>query len=852
MSHSRPRKTIALMIPWIGAKLHSNLGQEIFGGALEATTNADVDLLCLVGRQFAELTAGQANCVYEFATCDWVDGILAGSSFLSTLSGQEAAVTYLETFGKPLVHLNLAGGVGQQSPILDEDGIQQAVTHLVQVHGCRNILYVNGPPGDPTAEKRLAYFRLAIQKQHLPYDEAKTLSVAYDGVDWLGCCRETAREILAGRQLRPGTDFDAVVAYNDDIALAIIETFLEQGIAVPATIKVIGFDNSPLSRQCAVPLTSVDPDTRGQGRHGAHLLIGQLRIDQPANLVAPAPRLSIRQSCGCHEIADSYWRYAANKGSAAISPAGVRSSPRVQILSACLSWPETKILEQKDWMALYRAFLHCMKNVGSRNFFHLLEDLLFKAITRGSDIKVWHGLVQAIRTMVLAVLPPCYLSLAEELFQQARFVVSAACEWQKDFHFEQRIKNESILQSIEQELKNTFQIEGLLGILTRGIPRLGIVSCQIVLFENPGVYSWGDKLPDHSELIFDYHEGSASQAHSRFCTNTLLPIELIQTRHPRLRIVESLVFQNKRLGYIVFDPGRQNGDTIEFLSSQIASSLEGSNLVQSIVEKSKKLQEQLDELQQAQAHIIRSEKMAVIGRIVAGVAHEMGTPLGNALTAATFLKDLSHGLTEVINLGNLTKIQLKDFLARQEAGSVLVISNLARTTELVRLFKQVAIDQTSENQKVFNLTEYYRELCLNVKTLINKKNVTINLFAANNLVIDSFPGAFYQIFINLVVNSVTHGLKELPEVNINVELSKIGNDMIRITHSDNGVGMDAEGLKRLFEPFSPPRRTDGNLGLGTFIVYNYVTQLLGGVIRAESSPNEGLRIAFDIPCRIFK
>ena len=244
--------------------------------------------------------------------------------------------------------------------------------------------------------------------------------------------------------------------------------------------------------------------------------------------------------------------------------------------------------------------------------------------------------------------------------------------------------------------------------------------------------------------------------------------------------------------------------------------------------------------------------MAVIGRIVAGVAHEMGTPLGNALTTATFLKDLSHGLTEVINLGNLTKIQLKDFLARQEAGSVLVISNLARTTELVRLFKQVAIDQTSENQKVFNLTEYYRELCLNVKTLINKKNVTINLFAPNNLVIDSFPGAFYQIFINLVVNSVTHGLKELPEVNINVELSKIGNDMIRITHSDNGVGMDAEGLKRLFEPFSPPRRTDGNLGLGTFIVYNYVTQLLGGVIRAESSPNEGLRIAFDIPCRIFK
>jgi signal transduction histidine kinase/ligand-binding sensor domain-containing protein len=257
------------------------------------------------------------------------------------------------------------------------------------------------------------------------------------------------------------------------------------------------------------------------------------------------------------------------------------------------------------------------------------------------------------------------------------------------------------------------------------------------------------------------------------------------------------------------------------------------------------LQITLDQLKETQAQLIQSEKLAALGGLVAGVAHEINTPVGISLTAASSLEEETNKMAGLYKEDKLSRADFKDYLNTANQSAKLILSNMQRTAEMVQSFKQVSADQATEEQRRFKLKSYTDDVIRSLYPRLKNRRIHIDLDIDEKLEIDSFPGAFSQIITNLVLNSLTHGFDEedegMIEIKANLEKKKLNLD-----YSDNGKGIAPAHIDKIFEPFFTTNKKSGT-GLGMHIVYNLVTQKLNGTIDCESKVNEGARFKIEIP-----
>ncbi len=252
------------------------------------------------------------------------------------------------------------------------------------------------------------------------------------------------------------------------------------------------------------------------------------------------------------------------------------------------------------------------------------------------------------------------------------------------------------------------------------------------------------------------------------------------------------------------------------------------------------------ELKQTQAQLVESEKMAALGSLVAGVAHEINTPVGIGVTAASHLYDKVKQYQKMYENESLKRTDFEELLFITSQSSSLVLSNLNRAIELISSFKQVAVDQSSGEQRKFDVEKYIREILLSLHYKLKKKKHQITVSCPENIVINSYPSAFYQIFTNLILNSVTHGFGEREKGEISIDIT-LKDSRLNIVFRDNGKGIEPENLKHIYEPFYTTRRNIGGSGLGLHIVYNLVTQTLKGRIKCKSKLESGTRFFIDFP-----
>lgn len=266
------------------------------------------------------------------------------------------------------------------------------------------------------------------------------------------------------------------------------------------------------------------------------------------------------------------------------------------------------------------------------------------------------------------------------------------------------------------------------------------------------------------------------------------------------------------------------------------------------VEANKSLHESLENLKHTQHQLVQSEKMASLGSLVAGVAHEINTPLGVGVTAASFLEDKTQKF--IYDISKTTEISgdLKKYLDLTMEATSMILTNLNRAAELINSFKQVAVDRSSEKRRMFDFSENIEELITSLNPRFKRTSHKINIACPDQLVIDNYPGVFSQIFTNLIMNSIIHGFDDINEGCINLTVSRNGNDMLHIYYEDNGLGMDEETLQRIYDPFfTTKRNTKGGSGLGMHIVYNLIVQTLGGKIDCTSSPGRGTAFTIQTP-----
>ncbi|WP_100656162.1 sensor histidine kinase [Alteromonas flava] len=289
----------------------------------------------------------------------------------------------------------------------------------------------------------------------------------------------------------------------------------------------------------------------------------------------------------------------------------------------------------------------------------------------------------------------------------------------------------------------------------------------------------------------------------------------------------------------------------ELLSRQLDLRQEIDNrqyVEQELRKRNDELASSMDTLQAAQNQLIESERMASLGGLVAGIAHDVNTPLGVGVTAASFLQERIDRLQEAFEEKSITQSQLSSFIEEARQTSVLLMNNLNRASELIASFKQVAVDQTSEAERTINLLDYLNEILQSLKPSFKHAKHTINVTCDPNLTIFCAPGAIAQIITNLVMNSVNHGFEHQVKGTIDIDVELLGDD-IKLRYSDNGIGLKPEYLDSLFDAFFTTKRAKGGSGLGTHIIYNLVTQTLNGQIEATSEPGKGLHYIIRFPQR---
>ena len=244
-------------------------------------------------------------------------------------------------------------------------------------------------------------------------------------------------------------------------------------------------------------------------------------------------------------------------------------------------------------------------------------------------------------------------------------------------------------------------------------------------------------------------------------------------------------------------------------------------------------------LQETQNELVQTEKMAALGRLVAGISHEVNTPIGIGVTAGSYLKQKANLFKEDYKNEKLTKSSFEEYIENFVQSSDIILTNLERAAQLIQSFKQISVDQSSDEIRSFYLNEYLNSIIRSLKPTLKLKTHDIDIICPEELQIESNPGVFYQIFSNLIINSVIHGFEKKDHGHITIEVKQRGSNL-EIIHKDDGSGLSKSNLAKLFDPFFTTRRALGGSGLGTHIVYNLVTQKLNGTIHADSTEGKGL------------
>lgn len=273
------------------------------------------------------------------------------------------------------------------------------------------------------------------------------------------------------------------------------------------------------------------------------------------------------------------------------------------------------------------------------------------------------------------------------------------------------------------------------------------------------------------------------------------------------------------------------------------------NLEEKVAERTEQLENSMASLRTAQTRLIDTEKMAALGNLVAGVAHEINTPIGVCRTAASVQEESQKLIKKHLDENSLTQAELENFLKDIDESSRLFSSNIIKASELISNFKLIATDQSHAEKYTFNLHSYLTASIQTIYFQMKDKAIDCQLNIPKDINLDSYPGAFHQILSNLIHNSILHGFENNQKGIISITAST-DKDQLIIIYTDNGRGLSDAEQNKLFEPFFTTKRGRGGSGLGMTIVFNVISQLLQGEIDIINTGKAGFQVRITTPLNI--
>lgn len=365
------------------------------------------------------------------------------------------------------------------------------------------------------------------------------------------------------------------------------------------------------------------------------------------------------------------------------------------------------------------------------------------------------------------------------------------------------------------------------------IKKFQIPQEQVAGFQ-AGNFSWWVSPQDRARLIQQAHAGDSIQEFvvwmRRANGEEFLGSLSSQTQIVKDRQMLVIAYDDISNSYEMQAQLRELNRTLEERVERRTFALQEANL---------KLEKTLQSLEKAQQDLIQSEKLAALGSLVAGVAHELNTPIGTALMSATTLsKDVE--LLESALKDGLRRSDFEVFLAESQQNSAILQRNLERASSLISSFKQVAVDRTASHRREFNVYQVIVEAITLLQPLLKKTSHQLVLDVPEDLKITSYPGPLGQVITNLIQNALMHAFEKQENGLIALSVSyDVVKQLVMLTVTDNGIGMAASLQKKIFDPFFTTKMGQGGSGLGLHLVHNLVTGVLGGTIQLTSSLEQG-------------
>ena len=290
--------------------------------------------------------------------------------------------------------------------------------------------------------------------------------------------------------------------------------------------------------------------------------------------------------------------------------------------------------------------------------------------------------------------------------------------------------------------------------------------------------------------------------------------------------------------------GRSVGSIVDRFAAEAAQRAVTEELEVRVAQRTAELSQTVTRLTATQEELVQSEKLASLGSMVAGISHELNTPIGNTLTVSSTLQSHIKDFKKLADSGQLRKSDLTDFLGLLDEMSDVVVRSTRRAAELVTSFKQVAVDRSSERRREFDVATLVNELVTALKPSMRHRDIGISVDVADGILCDSFPGPVGQVITNLVQNALTHAFVEDAAGQICITVRADGDDKVAMQVTDNGRGMDEHTLKHAFDPFFTTRLGQGGSGLGLSVSHRIAQTVLGGALTATSTPGQGTCFSF--------
>jgi PAS domain S-box-containing protein len=552
-------------------------------GVVDASQKLDVNLVCFPGGLvFLPGVFDQHNIVYDLADSDKLDGLVIMTSAVGHFPEEKDVENFYRRFSpRPIIGLERALAGIPTILKTEYESMCEAITHLVEVHGYRRIAYVIRSGPGPHQIRYQAYVD-TLKKHGIPFDPNLVFSTNDNTPN------------LEEHGLKPGVDYDALAASDDQLALAALRILQSQGVQVPEEVALVGFDDLAESWVVTPPLTTVQPPFYDMGHRAIEMMLAKIAGEPLPDQVTMPSKLVVRQSCGCMgaEVAQTSVRPAITDRE---TIEAVLAAQRENIVAEMTQAVGQEGLDS-GWAAqLLDDFVAEIQHRSEGAFLRRLNKMLQEGGKAGGAGRSWQNCLSVLRRWMLPCLSDEEFALAEDLWQQSRAMIGEVAERTRGYQALQTEQQAQVLREVGQELMTSTDKERLLDALADGLPRLGFPSGYLALYESPQPYQQYPQLDmGWSRLVLAYDERGRAELEpggQRFPTRQLLPDDRWPDRQVSL-VAQPLYFRENQIGYVLFEMGPRVGELYEALRGQISSALQGAMLVQQIEEHSAELTRQ--------------------------------------------------------------------------------------------------------------------------------------------------------------------------------------------------------------------------------------------------------------------